>query len=135
MPAPRRLRPGRLRVSFDDGVWAEEVERLRSRSREREAANRARAAVVDAGVPRTQLLACGESGDDGTRLSRCLKMYVPLNERPPSERPFGFVFRISMTSDGAVLRFVAFGQRHPRVGTRSVYERAHKRLHGQYPDE
>jgi hypothetical protein len=31
--------------------------------------------------------------------------------------------------------FVAFGERHPQPGTRSVYERAHKQLHGRYPDE
>jgi len=30
---------------------------------------------------------------------------------------------------------LAFGERHPEPGSRSVYERAHKRLHGRYPDE
>jgi hypothetical protein len=28
-----------------------------------------------------------------------------------------------------VLRFLAFGERHPRPGVRSVYQRAHDRLH------
>jgi hypothetical protein len=134
VPTPRR-RLDHFRVRFDDGVWAEEVERLRPQSRERAAATRARAAVADAGVPKLHLLACEASGDDGTRLPRCLKVYVPITERPPSERPYGFVFRVSMSPEGAILRFIAFGQRHPRLGTRSVYERAHKRLHGSYPDE
>lgn len=101
----------------------------------RQAAESARAAVAEAGVPRTQLLACDENAEDGTRLARCVKVYVPINERPASKRPFGFVFRISVTSHGAVLRFIAFGERHPRPGLRNVYERAHKRLYGKYPDE
>jgi hypothetical protein len=33
------------------------------------------------------------------------------------------------------LRLLAFGEGHPRPGSRSVYERAHKRLHGRYPDQ
>lgn len=33
------------------------------------------------------------------------------------------------------LRFIAYGERHPAAGTRSVYERAHKRLHRRYPDQ
>jgi hypothetical protein len=36
---------------------------------------------------------------------------------------------------GPLLVFVAFGERHPKPGTRTVYERAHKRLHGRYPDQ
>jgi len=38
------------------------------------------------------------------------------------------------TQQGA-LALVAFGDRHPAPGTRSVYERAHKRLHGRYQDQ
>jgi hypothetical protein len=33
------------------------------------------------------------------------------------------------------LQLLAFGERHPPSGARSVYERAHKRLHGRYPDQ
>jgi hypothetical protein len=32
------------------------------------------------------------------------------------------------------LALVAYGERHPARGARSAYERAHKRLHGRYPD-
>jgi hypothetical protein len=34
-----------------------------------------------------------------------------------------------------VLLLIAFGERHSRPGVRSVYERAHPRLHGRYPDQ
>jgi hypothetical protein len=57
---------------------------------------------------------------------------VPISDSPPSERPYGFV--LILTREG-MLALVAFGERHPRAGTRSVYERAHKRLHGRYPDQ
>jgi len=61
-----------------------------------------------------------------------MKVYVPIIESPPSTRPYVFVF--IPTREG-VLALVAFGERHPRPGIRSVYERAHKRLHGHYPDQ
>ena len=52
------------------------------------------------------------------------------------QRPYGFVFELVAGRDGGVtLRFLAFGDRHPAPTTRSVYERAHKRLHGRYPDQ
>jgi hypothetical protein len=41
------------------------------------------------------------------------------------------VFELAVGERGAALRFIAFGERHPEPGTRSVYERAHKRLHGR----
>ena len=60
-----------------------------------------------------------------------MKVYVPIRDAPPSERPSGFA--LIPTREG-VVAFVAFGERHPAAGTRSVYERAHKRLHRRYPD-
>lgn len=33
------------------------------------------------------------------------------------------------------LQLLAFGERHPRAVVRSVYQRAHKRLHRRYPDQ
>jgi hypothetical protein len=74
-------------------------------------------------------------GASGTRLARLVKTYVPITAGPASERPFGFVFSPERDQEGPYLELVAFGERHPRRGTRSVYERAHKRLHGRYPDE
>jgi hypothetical protein len=125
-----------LAVSFDADVWAQEVERLRARGPMRAAAERARDEITAHGVPRTALRACRAEGDDGTRLPRCLKLYVPLSDRPASERPYAIVLEVAVTHDGAVtLRFIAYGKRHPAPGTRSAYERAHKRLHGRYPDQ
>ena len=61
-----------------------------------------------------------------------MKVYVPIRDAPPWERPSGFV--LIPTREG-VVALVAFGERHPAAGTRSVYERAHKRLHRRYPDQ
>jgi hypothetical protein len=63
------------------------------------------------------------------------KVYVPIQDALPSARPFAFVFSPARRGADVYLRLVAFGERHPQKGTRSVYERAHKRLHGRYPDE
>jgi len=65
-----------------------------------------------------------------------VKVRVPLN-KPASEAPWGFVLEPALgTEDGLVLRPIAFGERHPiQRWSRSVYERAHRRLHGRYPDQ
>lgn len=78
---------------------------------------------------------CEENGPDGTRLVSCAKVYVPI-AASVSEAPYGFVFalRIDPKSGTVMLRLIAFGERHPTTG-RSAYERAHKRLHGRYPDQ
>ena len=79
---------------------------------------------------------CSAEGADGTRLARSLKVYVPVDDRPASERPYAFVFELAIGADGGVtLRLIAYGERHPEPATRSAYERAHKRLHGRYPDQ
>jgi hypothetical protein len=64
-----------------------------------------------------------------------VKVYVPLDKQGPSDAPYGFVFRLQAQPDESLsLNFVAFGERHPaNAQTRSVYARAHKRLHGRYP--
>jgi hypothetical protein len=64
-----------------------------------------------------------------------VKLYVPLGKSGASAAPYGFVFRLQQEPDGSVsLNLVAFGERHPdNPSTRTVYERAHKRLHGRYP--
>ena len=136
MATSGRRPSGRLDVSFDADVWSQEVERLRARGPMRAAAERARGEIAADGVRRTALRACRAEGDDGTRLARCLKVYVPLGDRPASERPYAMVLEVAVARDGAMtLRFIAYGARHPQAGTRSVYERAHKRLHGRYPDQ
>ena len=74
---------------------------------------------------------CSAEAEDGTSLEGLVKVYVASGDAPPSERPYGFV--LIPTGQGA-LALVAFGERHPAPGTRSVYS-AHKRLHGRYPDQ
>jgi hypothetical protein len=78
---------------------------------------------------------CGAENDDGTALAGCSKLYVPLDAQGASAAPYGFVFRLAKTADNELVwNFIAFGERHPEnPSTRSVYERAHKRLHGRYP--
>jgi hypothetical protein len=132
---PARRWPVRLPVRIEPSVWAEEVERLTARSRAREAAERERGRLERDGIELTALSACEPLGASGTRLARLVKTYVPITAGPASERPFGFVFSPERDQEGPYLELVAFGERHPRRGTRSVYERAHKRLHGRYPDE
>lgn len=122
-------------VVVDTDVWEQEVERLAARSEARQAAEAARRVIEDEGIPQGLLARCEAQATDGTRLEGCLKARVPLGRRASSEAPFGFVFEPVMDPrDSLTLRVLAFGERHPRIG-RSVYERAHKRLHGRYPDQ
>ena len=134
MPHPSRG-ARRVAVMIDPRVWREEVERLDPRSAARIAAERERRNLEADGVSRGFVERCDEEGPDGTRLGGLVKAYVPLRDGPPSERPFGFVFRPGRGNGELVLDLLAFGERHPQPGTRSVYERAHKRLHGRYPDQ
>ena len=78
---------------------------------------------------------CESEGPDGTLLAGCAKVYAPVGAEP-SRAAYGFVFalRTDTASGRVVLRLVAYGERHPSAG-RSVYERAHRRLHGRYPDQ
>lgn len=125
----------RVAVRISPEVWREEVERFDDRSRPRTAAERERRRLERDGVSLADLERCAELGGDGTRLRGLVKVYVPIAQAPPSERPFGFVFSPGSSEQGAYLALVAFGERHPRRGVRSVYERAHRRLHGRYPDQ
>lgn len=112
-------------------MWAEEVGRF-----ERSLASLARAArtAIERPGARIPILGCEPHGPDGTRLPGCAKVYVPL-ETEPSRAPYAFVFQFVRRDDPGVLEMelLAFGERHPRAGSRSVYDRAHRRLHGRYP--
>jgi hypothetical protein len=127
------MRVGGERFAFDDDVWMEEVGRFGVGGRAHAAAVGARARVERAGA-RIAVRACDAEGADGTRLAGCAKVYVPLDAEP-SRAPYGFVFAIrTEPASGRVgLRMLAYGERHPSLG-RSVYQRAHRRLHGRYPD-
>jgi hypothetical protein len=129
--------PGRIRIAVRIGadVWMEEVERLRAGSPARVAAERERARLEKEGLELGQLRACEDEAEDRTRLEGLFKVYVPIGDGPPSERPFAFVLSPARHAQSVYLRLMAFGERHPHPGTRSVYQRAHKRLHGRYPDE
>jgi hypothetical protein len=124
----------RLPVRFDEIVWHEAVrgfsgESLQVPTSARLAAERRGAALADV-VP------CEARGSDRTKLAGCAKLYLPVGDRPPSERPFAFVLRLTRDPDGTLAwLFLAFGHRHPRPGVRTVYERAHRQLHGRFPPQ
>jgi len=91
-------------IIFGSNEWAEEVERYAPNASARLKAESAR------------------------------KLYVPLGQEGASAVPYGLVFQLAKTDRGLVWNFIAFGERHPdNPSTRTVYERAHKRLHGRYP--
>ena len=71
------------------------------------------------------------------RTGRVQQLYVPLDAQGASAAPYGFVFRLGQTHDDELVwNFMAFGERHPNnPSTRSVYERAHKRIHGKFPEQ
>jgi hypothetical protein len=123
-------------VRIDPTVWDEEVGRFAEGSPGQGAAERERPGLERDGIALSRLLPCDAEGAEGTRLAGLVKTYVPIGDRPASERPFGFVFSPEQGPHDPYLELVAFGERHPeRSATRSVYERAHKRLHGRYPDQ
>jgi hypothetical protein len=67
----------------------------------------------------------------------CQKLYIPLGKQGASDAPYAFVFQLVQNEDRSLAwSMIAFGERHPSDGrTRNVYERAHKRLHGRYPEQ
>jgi hypothetical protein len=133
-PERRNLPP--VSIRFDHEEWQEEVERLDERSEARIQAERARR-EIEGGKAALDLQKCEVDEEaSGTRLVGCVKSYVPLGKQGASEAPFGFVFQLAQNPDGSLVwNFIAFGERHPdNPATRTVYERAHKRLHGRYPE-
>ena len=125
----------RVAVVITARVWRAEVERFDPRSPARLAAERERRRLVSDGLALTDLRRCEAEAADGTRLPGLVKVYVPIDDAPPSERPYAFVLSPAQRETSPALALVAFGERHPARGGRSVYERAHKRLHGRYPDQ
>lgn len=120
-------------VEFGVAVWRREVERLAPRSPERQTAERARR-EIEAGRSNLHLIRCEAEGREGTSLPFCWKLYLPLDAMGSSAAPFGFVFHLSGIHRRPVLQLIAYGERHPsNPRTKSVYQRAHRRLHGRYP--
>jgi hypothetical protein len=123
----------RLAVQFDEAVWREAVRGFSGQSLE--IATSARGDTERQGVALADVLPCEALGPDGTALAGCAKPCVPVRDAPPSERPFAFVLQLAREMDSTLVWvFIAFGHRHPRAGVRSVYERAHRQLHGRFPD-
>lgn len=123
-------------IEFGADEWQEEVERLDEHSTARVQAQRARR-EIESGRSGLAWQRCKVDDPGGTNLPGCRKLYVPLGKPGASDMPFGFVFRLTQQSDGSLTwSMIAFGERHPRDRrTRSVYERAHKRIHGRYPKQ
>jgi hypothetical protein len=118
---------------FGSDEWAEEIERYEPRASARQQAESARR-EIEAGREQLVWRPCETEGADGTRLPGCRKLYVPLGQEGASAAPYGLVFQLARSQSGLFWNFIAFGERHPdNPSTRSVYERAHKRLHGRYP--
>lgn len=129
---PARQRAARVPVLFDDVVWREAIRGFAGRSLQ--IATAARTQTERHGVAFDDLLACQAVGPDATALAGCAKLYLPFIDAPPSQRPFAFVLQLARdTSDELVWVFIAFGHRHPPAGVRSVYQRAHRQLHGRFP--
>jgi hypothetical protein len=124
-----------IAIQFGAEEWREEVDRYQSSAMSRARAQSARKSIEAGSVSLDWKRCRAEHGPSGTRLPHCLKLYVPLDQKGASSAPFGFVFQLQRRKDGSpMLNFLAFGERHPdNVQTRTVYERAHKRLHGRYP--
>jgi hypothetical protein len=123
-----------VRVKFPEPEWDLEVARLAERSMARQQAEHARR-KIEARRVRLRWLRCDAAeAVDRTWLPLCWKLYVPLDASGPSAAPYGFVFELIGPSAGITLSMIAFGERHPtNPNTKSVYERAHRRLHGRYP--
>ena len=122
----------RLPVRFNEAVWREAVRGFGSEPRS--IASAARELLETEGLALPAVRPCEPLGPDKTELSGCVKLYLPVGDTPPSERPFAFVLQLSRGGEeGLLWQFVAFGSRHPGRGVRSVYERAHRQLHGRFP--
>lgn len=121
---PGAKRPGFARVAFDEGFWERDQEAATPAARS--AAASWRAEVEDDGVDIRRLRPCDPEGRDGTRLSGCVKVYVPA-----PAGPWGVVLEVALDAHGAWLDYRAFGLRHPPRESRrlSVYQIAHRRLH------
>ena len=120
----------RLPVRFDEPLWQDVLGGVTRQHQQ--IASAARSAVECDGVALSDVHPCAAHGTDGTELAGCVKLYLPVSDGPPSLRPFGFVLRLRHNGS-FYWALVAFGPRHPRPGVHSVYERAHRQLHGRFP--
>ena len=113
----------RFRVLFDDIAWAEDLHHASAAGAS--AAIAARAALESSGLLADDTKPCLSEGPDGTRLSGCVKVYVPA-----PIGPWGLVLGLRRLEGEPVLYHLAFGARHPNHAWQlTVYQVADRRLH------
>jgi hypothetical protein len=112
-------------VHFDDLLFAEDMSHATVAGRR--VATDARRELERDGADTAKLLACQPQGRDGTRLPRCVKLYLP-----DAAGPWRMVFRIARDplTGKLMLAYLASGLGHPtRPWQPSAYRVAHTRLH------
>lgn len=124
MPAPHGRSIGPT-VHFDEPAFAEDISHATAAGRR--VAVDARRELERDGVDVGVLLRCQEQGRDGTRLERCVKLYLPS---PGGAWRMVFEITRDRTSGELVLAYLAFGLGHPgKPWQPSAYQVAHQRLH------
>jgi hypothetical protein len=113
----------RFAVRFNDPWWRRDL--IASDPEGRAVARRARERWEREGVGREELHGCLAEGPDGTRLANCVKTYLGATR---AGRPYGVVFVAELVGRTIVVRYLAFGDRHPTGGKESVYRIADRRL-------
>lgn len=116
----------RLPVHFSDRAWQFDLEATTPSGAE--VARAARRRFARHGVPLSDLRPCMSEHPGGTSLENCLKAYLPA----PDGR-FGMVFEFVIRKRRPELVYLGFGVRHHPRGSHAptVYEVAHRRLHGK----
>jgi len=112
-------------VHFDEPAFAEDISHATAAGRR--VALDARRLLERDGIDVDALLRCQEHGRDGTRLERCVKLYLPS-----AGGAWRMVFEITRdrASGELVLAYLAFGVGHPgKPWQPSAYQVAHQRLH------
>jgi hypothetical protein len=120
------IRRGHARVLFNEGAFAEDT--MRSGRAGAKALRDARSPFEREGIEIKMLRRCESESREGIKLPACVKVYLP----PPAGK-FGMVLRFVRDDQGLALRYLAFGIRHHPHNSNAptVYEIAHRRLHGQ----
>lgn len=112
-------------VHFDELAFAEDMSHATTAGRS--VAVDARRRLEREGVDVATLQRCQAQGRDGTRLERCVKLYLPS-----TAGTWRMVFEITRdrASGQLVLAYLAFGVGHPgKPWQPSAYQVAHQRLH------
>jgi len=117
-------------VHVDDALFRADVARTSERGRA--ALISARSRFEQDGVSAVERRACSADHPSGTRLPGCVKVYIPS-----LDGPWRMIFQVARLGDGRLgLEYLAAGVAHlpHRARARDVYELAHFRLHGRWPD-